>query len=187
MSTSYTDAIRTSARATRFPSVEELSDNLYATIKAAEPEPEPEPAKPSPRAITRFLGLGRLRGDAPVPEPAAPEPEQAEDAAPLPVASLVILDGPGRGQGFFVTGPVCAIGRGEGQDIQLNFGDSYISRQGHARILQDTAAGGFVLEDGGKANPVLLNGTAIRGQRDLQNGDRVTVGGTTLRFHALAE
>lgn len=63
------------------------------------------------------------------------------------------------------------LGRGLGSDILLDH--PMVSRR-HAVVLRRT--GGAVLRDLGSANGTFLNGEAVRGERDLEPGDRLDVG-----------
>jgi len=67
----------------------------------------------------------------------------------------------------------------------LDLGDTSISREQHAAIAYDEEANGFFLGHGGKSNIVRLNGRPVLSTEDLQNGDMIRIGETTLRFVAL--
>jgi FHA domain-containing protein len=109
------------------------------------------------------------------------EPPEAE----APLGRLVVVQGPGRGRSFALMDDVNRIGRGDNQEVRLAFGDSFISRESHATIVNYGERGGFVIRDGGNANPVLLNGHTLRGNEHLENGGLIRIGETTLRFFAL--
>lgn len=134
------------------------------------------------RAKTRFLGFKFPE----VPESEASVEQEAWDSGvsggALPLGRLVIVDGAGRGQSFDLSSDVTRIGRGDGQEVQLAFGDNSVSRYSHATIVHYGERGGFVVRDGRKANPVLLNGRPLNGEKELCNGDHLRVGETTLRF-----
>lgn len=171
----------------RFQPIDSLSDNFSAIIRAASlpGESNPEDA-PAFGTITQILGLGALRPETlPRRRATGKKAVRLAPAASLP-ATLTIVDGPGGGQSFDVTQSETAIGRATDQDIQLDFGDAYVSRTGHAVILYDSTMNQLVVRDGAKANPVYLNGCAIRGERQLYIGDRLTLGQTTLLVSARA-
>lgn len=98
------------------------------------------------------------------------------------VGSLTIVDGPGAGQSKSIFSGSNQIGRGADSKIQLDFGDSTISRTQHAVIVFDKADGSFTLYDGGKPNPVHVNGERVTDRRTLAQGDTIKIGLTTLRF-----
>jgi Protein of unknown function (DUF3662)/FHA domain len=73
---------------------------------------------------------------------------------------------------------VTLIGRGSDTDLQLT--DSGVSRR-HAEIRRDTREGHDVLTDLGSTNGTLLNGRRVA-QARLEDGDRITVGSTSLVY-----
>ena len=101
------------------------------------------------------------------------------------VGELKIVDGPGAGQTKSVFSGTNQIGRGADSKIQLDFGDNTISRTQHAVIVYDTIRKAFDIVDGGKQNPVVVNGERLAGKRALISGDMVKIGLTTLRFNAV--
>ena len=93
--------------------------------------------------------------------------------------SLLATAGPDAGRRFRLPddeGATVTLGRGTGSDVRLR--DTEVSRR-HA-ALRSTPAG-LVPEDVGSANGTLVNG-ARPGDRPLADGDRLTVGRTTLLF-----
>lgn len=103
----------------------------------------------------------------------------------FPVGWLIIVDGPGRGSAFTIYNGVAQIGRGEGQGVRLDFGDTSISRENHAAIAYDPEQRKFYLGHGGKANLVRLNNRPVLSTEELENGNLIRIGETTLRFVAL--
>ena len=102
-----------------------------------------------------------------------------------PVGWIAVVDGPGRGATFALGNGVSTIGRGAGQSLQLDFGDTSISRENHASLAYDPETRGFYLGHGGKANLVRLNGKPVLSTETLRNGDEIRLGETRLRFVAL--
>ena len=102
-----------------------------------------------------------------------------------PVGWVAIVDGPGRGATFALGTGVSTIGRGTGQSLQLDFGDTRISRENHASLAYDPETRGVYLRHGGKANLVRLNGKPVLNTETLHNGDEIRIGETRLRFVAL--
>ncbi len=151
----------------------------FAEPGAGSGEPEPM-ARRSGRVKTRLLGIDHSNGSL--------EEIGARTAAKgirFPVGWLVVIDGPGRGHSFPLEPGVSQIGRGEDQTVPLDFGDSAISRQGHAIIAFDDESRNFYLGHGGKSNLVRLNGKPVLSTETMQHGDRVRIGETTLMLVAL--
>ena len=73
--------------------------------------------------------------------------------------------------------PVTTIGRSSMNDLPIS--DKMLSRQ-HARIVRD-GNGGLTIEDLGSRNGTFLNGERLVTTQSLKSGDRITVGGVTLK------
>ncbi|RDC74168.1 FHA domain-containing protein [Rhodovulum sp. 12E13] len=149
------------------------------------PEPPPPPAG---RVKTRLLGFRAPDGaDDHGHDPLGQPRQRAAAAAParFPVGWLVVERGPGRGAAFALFDGLSTLGRGEGQTVQLDLGDTAISRDTHAAIAYDDERRACWLGHGGKANLVRLNGRPVLTTEALSNGDRIRIGETTLRFVAL--
>ena len=104
------------------------------------------------------------------------------DKSNAKVGVLKVVDGPGKGQERPVFSGTNQMGRSADNRIPLDFGDNTISRQQHAVIAYDASTGDFQIFDGGKQNPVSVNGERLSGDRPLQDGDTIKIGLTTLRF-----
>jgi hypothetical protein len=148
-------------------------------------EPPPPPAG---RVKTRLLGFrapdgGDDHGHDPLGQPR--QPAAAAAPARFPVGWLVVERGPGRGTAFALFDGLSTLGRGDGQTVQLDLGDTAISRDTHAAIAYDDERRACWLGHGGKANLVRLNGRPVLTTEALSNGDRIRIGETTLRFVAL--
>lgn len=107
------------------------------------------------------------------------------------MAQLKITDASGRQWQFsFVPQAICTIGRAPDNAVVLD--DPRASRY-HAHIKQNEG-GSFTIVDGAvingqlrrSANKVFINGDAQFDQQ-LKNGDRVTIGASTLRFEQTPE
>jgi hypothetical protein len=133
------------------------------------------------RVRTRLLGFTATEDIAPDPMAGRAVP-QAAGPALFPVGWIVVTDGPGRGAAFTLGAGVSSIGRNEDQVIQLDFGDTAISRQMHAAIAYDPETRGFFLGQGGKSNIVRLNGRPVLSTEDLKDGDVIRIGETTLKL-----
>lgn len=104
------------------------------------------------------------------------------DTTNLKVGFLKVVDGPGKGQERPVFSGTNQVGRSPENRIPLDFGDNTISRQQHAVIAYNSQTGEFRIFDGGKQNPVHVNGERLSGDRPLSDGDTIKIGLTTLRF-----
>src|SRR5262245_54966688 len=76
--------------------------------------------------------------------------------------------------------PVTTIGRSSMNDLPIS--DKMLSRQ-HARIVRDND-GGLTVEDLGSRNGTFLNGDRLTMVQPLKPGDRITVGGVTLKVES---
>ncbi|MEM6823753.1 MAG: FHA domain-containing protein [Pseudomonadota bacterium] len=165
----------------RFPPVEEVSAKLSAKIDESS-ETQTEIDTQTSRVRTRFLNfkLNQKPRTAAAASAQKLEPEIARDKAAL--GWLAIVEGAGEGRTFALDKHAIQIGRGEDQDIQLAFGDNAISRKSHAIIVYYGEQRGFLIRDGRKPNPVLVNGRSLPDEAYLKTGDLIRIGETTLRF-----
>lgn len=112
-----------------------------------------------------------------------PDTESQHAVAPVPSRSgdqrftLVVLEGRDAGAIFLVDGQNLKVGRGRDADIRLD--DPGVSRT-HAVVSRLGSA--VYLEDLGSMNGTLVDGVRVHGARRLADRQRVTLGGTTLRF-----
>ena len=173
-----------------------VGENARSDIWDIEPAQEaesgsPEIAEAEPAAVadgpsrkrrnrTRLIGFDTSDGDFSDPFKTSAQLQDTRLATRYPAGWLVVVEGPGRGHAFVLTSGMAQIGRGEGQAIQLDFGDNAISRDNHAAVVYDPADRSFVLGHGGKANIVRLNGKPVISNETLTDGDRITIGETTL-------
>jgi len=138
------------------------------------------------RTKTRLLGFEKSNGDVVDLFNDAPKAPTAQRVR-FPVGWIVVIEGPGRGESFTLLAGMSQIGRGEDQAIQLDFGDTTISRNNHAAIVYDPETMSFLLGHGGKANIVRLNDKPVITNENLNNGDIIRIGETKLRFIALCD
>ena len=166
-------------------------------VTEAEPTPEvePEPQQPVPAATDRrsrvkttFLGFERadthVQDLIETSEPVA-KTEAAQET--FPVGWLVVTAGPGRGACVTLTEGLMQIGRNDDQAIQLDFGDTGISRSNHAVIAYDPEDRKCYLGHGGKANLVRLNGKPVLSTVALSSGDLIRISETSIRFAAFCD
>lgn len=158
-----------------------------AVADAGEEAPRPRAG----RVKTRLLGFNRPE-DKPADPFAkaaenAPEPQAASPSndPQFPVGWLIVIEGPGRGASFTLSGGVSKIGRGHDQAVRLDYGDTSISRDNHAAIAYDDEKRTFFIGHGGKANLVRLNDMPVLSTETLSHDDLIRIGETTLRFIAL--
>ena len=104
------------------------------------------------------------------------------DGSNRTVGTLTVMGGDGAGQTRPIFSGTNQVGRSADNRIPLDFGDKTISRLQHAVIAFDAAGGVFTIHDGGKANPILVNGEKLVGERTLVAGDLIEIGMTTLKF-----
>jgi sigma-B regulation protein RsbU (phosphoserine phosphatase) len=83
-------------------------------------------------------------------------------------------------QKFALDRGVTTIGRSSANDLPI--ADKMLSRQ-HARIIRD-GNGGLTIEDLGSRNGTFLNGERLVTVLPLKSGDRITVGGVTLKVES---
>lgn len=149
---------------------------------AAASKPVPKPTrKTAGRVKTKLLSFDDAadmpRSVLETTAPAASSPNVA-----FPVGWLILTDGPGRGACFTLKAGVSQIGRETSETISLGFGDLSISRSNHASIAYDPDDHKFYMGHGGKANIVRLNGKPVLSTEELQSGDVIRIGETTLRL-----
>ncbi|WP_170574243.1 FHA domain-containing protein [Ruegeria atlantica] len=157
-------------------------------LQISEPEPAPAPADRRGRVKTTFLGFERadthVQDLIESSEPVA-KTETAQET--FPVGWLVVTAGPGRGSCITLTEGLMQIGRNDDQAIQLDFGDTGISRSNHAVIAYDPEDRKCYLGHGGKANLVRLNGKPVLSTVALNSGDLIRISETSIRFAAFCD
>lgn len=100
-----------------------------------------------------------------------------------PVGWLAIVEGPGFGHAFPIGYGMNSVGRGEGQRICIDFGDSRISRVSHAFVIYDGENRKFYVAHGGGENLTYLNGDLVLGDKaTLVDRDILKIGDTKLIF-----
>lgn len=104
------------------------------------------------------------------------------DGSNAKVGLLTVIEGAGKGETRVVYSGTNQVGRSTDNRIALDFGDTTISRIQHAVIVYDAARQAFRIFDGGKQNPIHVNGEQLSGDRALASGDTIRIGMTTLRL-----
>ena len=92
-------------------------------------------------------------------------------------AALIVLVGGQMGAAFALTSESTLIGRRAPAHISLN--DDGVSRS-HARVMHRD--GCYEIEDAGSTNGTYVDGVRIQGRVPLQDGSRIQIGKTALRF-----
>ncbi|MGQ0611119.1 MAG: FHA domain-containing protein [Paracoccaceae bacterium] len=111
--------------------------------------------------------------------------QTAPAAGRFPVGWMVVVGGPGLGSAFMLRDGVARIGRGEDQEVSLNFGDNAISRDNHVSVAFDAEQKAFYVGQSGRSNIARLNERPLLSTERLTSGDQIRIGETTLRFAAL--
>ena len=122
---------------------------------------------------TRVVRLDQIPAEEPAPAP-APEPRERLVAAP----GRAIFEAEGTRFTIPPTGAV--VGRSSSCDVVLANPD--VSRQ-HAQIAFDDNVG-WIVEDLGSTNGVIVNGGRVDGSLRLSNGDQIKLGPVSGRFEA---
>ncbi len=165
-----------------------LDDTPAAQPAAVQPE-QPAAQAEDRRARVKTTFLGFERPDTHVQDlmETAPAAKAEATQESFPVGWLVITSGPGRGASVILTEGLMQIGRNDDQGIQLDFGDTGISRSNHAVIAYDPEDRKCYLGHGGKANLVRLNGKPVLSTVPLNSGDMIRISETSMRFVAFCD
>lgn len=91
-------------------------------------------------------------------------------------AYLIVLTGPEVGKMFKLEQDELTLGRAQNVEVRIN--DTGVSRA-HAKVVRDPAGGVFI-EDLGSANGTHLNGDKLARRQQLRDGDKITLGSTTI-------
>ncbi len=128
---------------------------------------------------TRVVQLDQIPAKEPPPS-AAPAPAPAakarEPLAPMPARAIFEAEG----TRFTISRGGSVIGRSSSCDVVLASPD--VSRQ-HAQILCDDVEG-WIVEDLGSTNGVVVNGGRVNGSLRLSDGDQIKLGPVSGRFEA---
>ena len=123
------------------------------------------------RAIAAEIAAGRDSSRAPRAEP---KPVRAPRSKKSPT-SVVVRDEGGRNIASHKLETPLQVGRADACHIRLD--DSYVS-QFHARLYPRD--GSWHLEDLGSTNGTYLNRQRVSGSQEIQAGDHIKIGKTTL-------
>jgi hypothetical protein len=148
---------------------------------------EAEAPRKQGRVKTRLLGFENVSGTGNIDLAEKPIAPKAAGFAMFPHGWMIVVSGPGRGASYPLLTGVSQIGRDEDQAVQLDFGDTSISRSNHAAIAFDDEERSFFIGHGGKSNLVRLNGKPLLSTERLRNGDMIRIGETMLRLVTLCD
>lgn len=147
---------------------------------AAAPSPAAAAPAPAKKAAAAAPAAPALAAPADDPMPfhagAAPQGEFKETHISELSAFLVVTSGPQQGKRYGLR-PISRIGRDLRYDIRPH--DPEISR--HHSALKFNGAG-FTIQDTGSTNGTFVNEEKVTAERELENGDIVRVGRTSMRF-----
>jgi len=102
-----------------------------------------------------------------------------------PVAVLLIIGGPGKGELFRVGYGMNSLGRGPDQRVSLDFGDERISRSTHAALTYDGEGKRFYLQPGGGAALTYQGDAPVLEPVEVVDGARIRLGATELLLRIL--
>ncbi|SOC21396.1 FHA domain-containing protein [Rhodobacter maris] len=144
---------------------EEMFDPSERTAALTEAmQPLSTPRGGSDDESTRMIGTNRdLSERTVIYSPATQETAKKEDTFteqvdPV-VGWLVVLNGPGKGRSLTLGHGLNQIGRGARQRVSVDFGDTLISSEDHAKILYED--GEFFIAHGSGINLTKLDGKLI--------------------------
>ena len=172
------------------PQAEEPAEdfwNMDPEEPAAVEEVAPAPVRNRRRRnATRILGFEGIEEETADPFDQAPS-TVSQATMQFPTGWLTVIEGEGRGHSFCLTAGLNQIGRGEENSIQLDFGDTAISRKNHFSLVYDDDVKKFILGHGGKSNIVRLNDRPVISNEEIFDGDKVKVGSTILVVKTLCD
>ena len=109
--------------------------------------------------------------------------EEAKKQTGVPcVGWLVVWEGLGKGASHALQPGNNTIGRDDSCDVALSHGDQSISSDGKISIDYEYRGHSFAFVNRGSKNTPYLNEKPIRTEQELQDGDKLLVGETTLIF-----
>lgn len=112
------------------------------------------------------------------PQGAPGQAPAQQQGKPMPASRPAFLYNKLTNERYALAQSVSKIGRDQTNNISIT-NDHYISRH-HAWVLQ--MQGGYWIEDLGSTNGTLVNGELLGERRQINPGDRLTIGKTELIF-----
>ena len=108
--------------------------------------------------------------------------EQVEQRENVPAAWLCVVSDHQFGRSFTVLLGRNRIGRGDGNHIRMDIGDSMISKRDHASIVADPKTRTFHIVPGESANLAYLNEQPVLQPEQLSDRDKIQIGMTEFIF-----
>ena len=179
--------------------LERESDSLFMGTEETAANVPPEDDLTKVGAATEYAGsfqpLDPMRSEdaatrvvgphGPKTRRAAADRSDMNDAmADPPVGWLVVVRGPGKGRVLTLGLGLNVIGRSQDMRVCIDFGDTNISRNNHARIVYEPRKRCFLLSHGDGTNLTYLDNELVLGPEALEAGSGIQLGNTTLRFQA---
>ena len=125
---------------------------------------------------TRVVRLEQIPVEEPPPVASPDSAQVREPVAAMPARAIFEAEG----RRFTISSAGAVIGRSSSCDVVLANPD--VSRQ-HAQILCDDVQG-WIVEDLGSTNGVVVNGGRVDGSLRLSNGDQIKLGPVSGHFEA---
>ena len=115
--------------------------------------------------------------------PSVDAPARAPDASPEHTAGwLMIIDGEGQGRLFGVSLGRNKVGRGAENEIQIDNGDSAISKSNHVTLAADPKTQRYYLIPGDSTNLAYVSDEPLLQPVEIEDKAVIQLGGTTLTF-----
>ena len=143
-------------------------DEARAQAPAALPAPVPVPTAPAPPALEPPAATMVYRPEVPLSEDDGPPEEVLRERVTLTVDGRTLPVTTGR----------VVVGRSRECDIRVE--DGNVSRR-HFELVQEGPTT-WAVADLGSTNGTEVNGRRVSGRKRVENGDRITIGGTELVF-----
>jgi len=124
----------------------------------------------------------------PPPKSSKPKPQNSRGVVmEAVVAWLVIIDGLGMGKSFEIHSGINDIGKGSQNSISIDFNDNKIEDIRHFVIIYDYKKQAFLIQKGSNNAQLFLNNKEILFFENLEDGDIIKVGDTTMKFVAFCK
>jgi len=136
-------------------------------------------AGPDLSSATRVWRPGQDAGGGADPNADTAPSQTADDFV---VGWLVIVDGPGQGNGLPLGYGWNSIGRGDDQRVRLDFGDDEIARDTQCAVAYDGKNRKFFIQHGGGSNLTYVGDAPVLAPQELSADATISMGATTLRF-----
>ena len=170
------------------PPAHQSSDNIYERPTV----PKPGSAGRTPGQMPGRQSAGASTGIYRPGMPASPSAEQPSSTPASraqtnimddpPVGWLVVVSGVGQGNVLTLGNGINSLGRDPSERLQMDFGDSMVSRKNHTTITYDPRGRKFYVQHGDGINLTYIENEPVLNIQELQPNTEITVGNTVLRF-----